>query len=47
MRMSEQNYTRRSFLKALGLGAASLPIPGHTIAAQQNSSEKLDCEAIF
>jgi len=27
--MSEQDYTRRSFLKAIGMGAARLAIPGH------------------
>ena len=42
MRMSQQNYTRRSFLKAIGLGAASLTITVHTNAAQQKSGEKLN-----
>jgi len=37
--MSEQDYTRRSFLKAIGLGAASLAIPGHTNAAQPRADE--------
>ena len=37
--MDRQDYTRRSFLKAIGLGAASLAIPGHTNAAQPQSGE--------
>ncbi len=40
--MSEQDYTRRSFLKAVGLGATSLAIPRHTNAAQSLSGEKLN-----
>ncbi len=40
--MSEQNYSRRSFLKAVGLGAASLTIPVHTNVAQEKSGEKIN-----
>jgi len=40
--MSKQEYTRRSFLKILGLGATSLTIPAHASFAQSQSSEKLN-----
>ena len=42
MKMSEQGYTRRGFLKALGLGAASLAVAGHTGIAQARSGDKLN-----
>jgi arylsulfatase A len=42
MRMSERGYTRRSFLKALGLGAVSLAIPGRVSIAQARSGDKLN-----
>ena len=45
--MSEQNYTRRSFLKALGVGAASLAIAGRTSIAQTQLSDKLNCVFIL
>jgi arylsulfatase A-like enzyme len=38
--MSKADYTRRNFLKAIGFGAVSLAIPGHTCIAQPPSGEK-------